>query len=395
MSQTEQKLLLNGREFTLLGTAHISTESIADVTNCIASEHPNCVAVELDEKRYNSMMNPAAWSELNIISVLKKKEGFLLLANLVLASFQRRMGRNVGVRPGDEMKAAVNRAKMMNIPVSMVDRPIQITLRRAWLKNSMWGKCKLLSAMLASSFSKENISVEQVESLKKDNEMDSMMNELADFLPVVKEVLIDERDRYLASHIWTCSGQKVLAVLGAGHLPGVQKYLEKLADGKVSADTSDIETLPEQKSSVKILGWCLPVIIIAAMAAGFYFGGIRTGKAMVGSWILWNSVLSAIGTLIAGGHILTILSAAIASPVTSLCPVIGVGMVTGVVQALVCKPKVLDMESIQEDMMNIKGVYRNRILRTLLVFLLSTIGSSAGTFIAGASFVGISGLFSK
>lgn len=395
MSQAEKKITLNGREITLIGTAHISNESVAEVTACITSEKPDCVAVELDEKRYNSMMNPDEWRNLDIISVFKKKEGFLLLANLVLASFQRRMGKNVGVRPGDEMKAAVNTAKTLNIPVAMVDRPIQITLRRAWLKNSLWGKCKLLSVMLSSGFSKEDVSAEQIESLKKSSEMDSMMSELSEFLPVVKEVLIDERDFYLASHIWNCSGNKVLAVLGAGHLPGVQKHLEELASGKVSSDTSNIETLPPKKNSVKILGWFIPAIVLAAIAAGFYFGGVRTGKAMVGSWVLWNSLLSALGTIIAGGHPLTILSAAIASPFTSLCPVIGVGMVTGVVQAFVCKSKVSDMESLQDDMSSIKGIYRNRILRTLLVFLLSTLGSSAGTFIAGFSFVGISGLFSK
>ncbi|QTQ15459.1 TraB/GumN family protein [Treponema parvum] len=394
-NRTEKRLFLNGREFILIGTAHISPESVEEVQNAVSKIAPDCVAVELDQKRYEAMINPSSWRNLDIVSVLKKKEGFLLLANLVLSSFQRRMGQNIGIRPGDEMKAAVEKASEMNIPVAMVDRPIHITLRRAWLKNSLWGKSKLVSALLASAFSNEKVSAEQIESLKKSNEMDSMMAELAEFMPVVKEVLIDERDRFLASHIWTADGNKILAVIGAGHLVGVQKHLEAIAAGKETSNTADIETLPEQKISAKVLAWIIPCVIVALIAAGFLFGGIDTGKAMVGSWILWNALLSALGAALAFGHPLTVICAGIAAPITSLSPFIGAGMVSGLVQAIVRKPKVSDMESIQTDIMSLKGIYKNRISRVLLVFLLSSLGSSIGTFVAGASFVGLSGLFSK
>ncbi|MBQ9495611.1 MAG: TraB/GumN family protein [Treponema sp.] len=387
MSQTQKTLSLNGRTITLLGTAHISNESIAEVIATIENLRPDCVAIELDEKRRASMTDPEGYRKLDIIAVLKRKEGFLLLANLVLASFQKRMGQNVGVKPGDEMLAAMTAASKLNIPCIMIDRPIAITLRRAWAKNSLWGKCKLLSALIASAFDKESVSPEQIEALKKSNEMDSMMNELSEFLPTVKEVLINERDKYLACHIWKAHENNTLAVLGAGHLPGVQAHLEKLAAGEETADTSDIEDIPQKRGIAKYAGWIIPALIIILIVTGFILGGKNVGSKMVGSWILWNGVLAAISALAAGAHPLTILTAAVGAPLTSLTPVVGVGILTGIVQAIVCKPKVSDMETLQNDVASVKGWYRNRILRVLLVFALSSLGSSIGTFVAGADII--------
>ena len=393
VSNTQKTISLNGRTITLLGTAHVSDESIKEVTDAIREQKPDCVAIELDEKRSRSMTDPESYRKLDIIAVLKRKEGFLLLANLVLASFQKRLGENVGVKPGDEMLAAMNTAAELGIPSVMVDRPIAVTLRRAWVKNSLWGKSKLISALIASAFDKEKISPEQIEALKKSNEMDSMMTELAEYLPAIKEVLINERDRYLASRIWEANGERVLAVLGAGHLPGVEAYLKKIAAGDETTDTSDIDQVPPKTGLSKYAGWLIPIAIIALVALGFALGGQRIGSEMIGSWIFWNASLAALGTLAAGGHPITIVSAAVGAPVTSLTPVIGVGLVTGVVQAYFCKPKVSDMENLQADATSIKGWYRNRLLRVLLVFLLSTLGSSTGTFIAGADIVKSFGAF--
>ena len=393
VSNTQKTISLNGRTITLLGTAHVSSESIKEVTDAIKEQKPDCVAIELDEKRSRSMTDPESYRKLDIIAVLKRKEGFLLLANLVLASFQKRLGENVGVKPGDEMLAAMNTAAELGIPSVMVDRPIAVTLRRAWVKNSLWGKSKLISALIASAFDKEKISPEQIEALKKSNEMDSMMTELAEYLPAIKEVLINERDRYLASRIWEANGERVLAVLGAGHLPGVEAHLKKIAAGDETTDTSDIDQVPPKTGLSKYAGWLIPIAIIALVALGFALGGKRIGSEMIGSWIFWNASLAALGTLAAGGHPITIVSAAVGAPVTSLTPVIGVGLVTGVVQAYFCKPKVSDMENLQADATSIKGWYRNRLLRVLLVFLLSTLGSSTGTFIAGADIVKSFGAF--
>lgn len=397
MSEQTQKILtFNDKKITLIGTAHISKESVEEVTETIKNLNPDCIAVELDEKRKNSVTDSKGWSDLDIIKVLKSGQGFLLLANLILSSFQKRMGQNVGVKPGDEMLAAIKTGEELNIPVEMVDRPILITLKRAWGKNSFYGKMKLLSTLLASAFSKEEVSSEQIEELKKNSEMDSMMKELAEYMPTIKEVLIDERDKYLASKIWECKGKNVVAVLGAGHLPGVREYIEQISEGKVSTNTDEISSIPAKKTSAKILSWVLPVLIVLAIAVGFYFGGKEKGFQMAGSWILWNGALAALGAIIAAGHPLTILSAFLLAPITSLCPLVGVGMVTGIVQAVLVKPKVKDMETLSDNVTSVKGFYKNRILRILLIFILSSLGSSIGTFVSGADIIAkIAQIFGK
>ncbi len=389
MSQTQIKLELGGRKITLVGTAHVSKESVEEVKQTIKDLQPDCVAVELDEKRAESIKNPDRYSQLDLVKVLKRKEGFLLLANLMLSSFQRRMGLNAGVKPGDEMIAAMNAAEEGGIRCTLVDRPIQITLKRAWGKNSFWGKCKLLATLLSSAFSKEEIEPEEIEKLKVRNEMDSMMSELAEYMPVIKTVLIDERDKYLASKIWESEGNNIVAVLGAGHLPGVQAHLEKLGSGDEASDVDEISKLPKPGILGKVLAFLIPACIIGLIIAGFIYGGVHAGAQILSTWFLWNAIPAAILTAAAFGHPLAIIVGFIGAPFTSLCPFIGVGFLTAIVQAVVCKPKVSDMENLQDDVTSLRGFYRNRILRTLLVFILSSLGSTIGTFVGGADIINI------
>ncbi len=387
MNDIRKRLQFNERSITLIGTAHISEESIKTVESAIREISPDCVAVELDEKRFAAIKNPESWRELDIIKVLRRNEGFLLLANIVLASFQKRMGMNVGVKPGQEMLAAIKTAEELAIPTVMVDRPIQITLRRAWRKTALIGKSKLLAALLGSAFSNETISTEQIEGLKAQSEMDSMMSELSHSLPTVKQVLIDERDRYLAGKIWNAHGAHIVAVLGAGHLAGVQAHLERIAAGAEEAEYDELSSIPPKSVGAKLFSYLIPAAIIALIAAGFYFGGKNAGTQLALSWILWNGIPAALGAAVGGAHIVTILASFIGAPVTSLCPFIGVGFVSGIVQALICKPKVKDMETLTADAGSLTGFYKNRILRILIIFALSSIGSSAGTFIAGADII--------
>ena len=390
---TQKHIFLNGRNIVLIGTAHVSESSVQEVNTAIENEKPDTVAIELDEKRYESLKDPDSWRKMDIIKVLREKKGFLMIANIILASYQKKMGMGTGVKPGDEMLAAIKKADELGIPCKMVDRPVTVTLSRAWSRNSLVGKCSLLAALLSAAFSREEVSAEQIEKLKVKSEMDGMMEELSKSMPNVKEVLIDERDRYLASHIWECRGEKVLAVLGAGHLNGVLAHLEKLASSQESSDCSDIDSVPEKSLGMKAAAWVIPVLIVMLIAAGFIFGGKSKGWNMLGSWVLWNGILASAGALIAGGHPLAVLVSFVGAPLTSLCPLVGIGMVSGIVQALICKPKVEDLASMQEDATSLKGFYRNRILRTLLVFIFSSLGSSVGTFVAGASFVKIISTF--
>jgi pheromone shutdown-related protein TraB len=390
MSGNISAITLNNREFILIGTAHVSQESIDEVKNFICEEKPDMVCVELDETRYNSIIQKDNWEKLNLSKVFKEGKGFLLIANLVLAGFQRRLGNELGVKPGEEMKIAVETAKEMDIPYSLCDREIHTTLRRAWSRCNILSKSKLLAALLASAFTKEKFTPEEIENLKQRNELDGMMSELSGYLPGVKVTLIDERDSYLASKIWTSTTveaaagtkKRIAAVVGAGHMRGIKAHLEKLSSGDAAPDVSGLDIIPARGIFSRMTRFIIPAVLIGLFVIGFYRAGIEVIKNMFIQWILWNGLLSAIGAAIAAAHPLAILVSFLGAPVTSLIPFIGVGIFSGLAQVTFCKPRVSDVQSITEDITSFKKIYRNRITRALLVFFLSSLGSSTGTFMA-------------
>lgn len=377
----------NERTFHIVASAHISSESVREAEETIVSAKPDTVCVELDEKRAESLLNPSKYRELDIIKIIKRGEGFLMLVNVVLSSFQKRMGMNIGNRPGEEMLKAIETAKKLEVSTVNVDRSIQTTLKRAWRKTSLWGKAKLMALLLESAFSRENVSEEEIERLKSESALDEMMAGFAREMPSVKSVLIDERDEYLAKKIWKARGKNIVAVLGAGHVAGVVKHLESLSEGKEEDDVEELEEIPPKSIISRALTWIVPLSILALIAASFFVGGKTLFKKAALSWILYNSVPASIGVFLGAGHILTALTAFIASPITSLSPFIGVGMCTGVAQAFLSRPTVKDMENLSEEAMSVRGFYKNRILRTLLVILFSSIGGSIGTFMAGGAII--------
>ena len=386
--KTLRYINLPDKQIILLGTAHVSKESIEDVRTIIRSEMPDVVCIELDDARYNALTNPDSWKEINIIKLLKEGKGFLLLANLSLQAFQKKLGLDLGVKPGDEMKAAIESARSLNLKTEMVDRPIHITLKRAWGKRSLLGKSKLIATLLAGSISQEKLAPEEIEKLKQQSAMDGVMKEVSQYLPSVKEVIIDERDQYLASKIWQVEAKKSLAVLGAGHLPGVQKWIE--AYSKKEADVErikDLEVIPPKSFLRTALSFLFPTLIIALIVAGFIKGGFSTTKAQLISYTLWNGGLAAVGALLALANPITIIAAFLIAPLTSINPFIGVGFFTGIIEAFIMKPKVRDMENLSDDICTFGGWYRNRITHALLVFFLSSIGSSIGTFITVPSLI--------
>jgi pheromone shutdown-related protein TraB len=383
MSGNNIRLLLDGNNIHLIGTAHVSRESIDEVTTAIREETPAMVCVELDEGRLSSITKPDNWEQLNVTKVLRGGKGFLLIANIVLAGFQRRLGNTLGVKPGEEMTAALNTAQEMNIAYSLCDREIKTTLRRAWARCSLWSKCKLLATLLSSAFSTEKLSADEIEKLKNSNELDSMMGELANYLPTVKETLIDERDRYLAAKIWEASktsGGSTLAVVGAGHLRGIQTHLELFSAGGKLPDLDQLVSIPPSGWFSKIARWIIPVLIISLIVAGFFRADVNMSLEMLRRWVLWNGSFAAAGCIIALGHPLAILVSFLGAPITTLNPCIGVGILAGLLQATVRKRRVSDAENIAEDVSSLKGIYRNRISRTLLVFFLSSLGSSIATW---------------
>ncbi|MDR1905253.1 MAG: TraB/GumN family protein [Treponema sp.] len=387
------KVAIGNSEIILIGTAHVSRESITEVSQVIREEKPCAVCVELDEGRFASITQKDNWEKLNMVKVFREGKGFLLMANLVLSSFQRRLGDELGVKPGEEMKTAVETAQEMGIRYVLCDREVQTTLRRAWGKCGLWNKCKLLSSLVASAFSTEKLSEEEVEKLKKRNELDGMMAELSDYLPQVKTTLIDERDRYLAAKIWSSCTEaekartgedavKIAAVVGAGHLLGIKTHIEKIAAGEESVDVSDLETIPPKTFPSQAAGWIVPLIIAAIIVLGFFRAGADLSFSLFLRWILWNGSLSAIGCIIALGHPLSVLVSFIGAPIATINPFIGVGLFSGVTEATVRKPRVSDAETISDALSSLKGIYENRITKALLVFFLSSIGGMIGNFIS-------------
>ena len=399
MSETNINLTLGNKKIHLIGTAHVSKESIDEVTGAIREERPGMVCVELDESRYSAITKQDSWEKLNITKVLKEGKGFLLIANITLSSFQRRLGNELGVKPGEEMIAAVNTAKELGIDYSLCDREIHVTLRRAWACCGLWSKCKLLAALLSSAFVSEKLDAEEIEKLKNSSELDNMMEELAKYLPAVKETLINERDRYLATKIWAAAEKAkdeagvTLAVVGAGHLKGIQAWLEKFASAEPPTENSldEIEVIPPKTFLSSAVKWAIPIIILGIIAAGFLIsfsrGDFSKFQEMLRLWVLWNGSLAALGCVIALGHPLAILVSFLGAPITSLNPFIGVGILSGLVQAAVRKPRVNDAENLSVDAASLKGLYNNRISRVLLVFFLSSLGSSIATFVAGAGVI--------
>ncbi len=381
-SDTLTRVRLAGREIVLVGTAHVSRESVDQVRTIIQEEQPDRICVEIDQGRYNSLTQKSRWENLNLVRVIKQGQGFLMLVNLVLNGFQRRLGADLGVSPGEEMMAAISVAQEQEIPFSLCDREIQVTLRRAWSKTNLWGKSKLLASLISAGFSNEEFSEEEIERLKEKSALHGMMEDLADFLPQAKEVLIDERDRYLASKIFEAEGKKLVAVVGAGHVPGILQWFETLEKDAAAADVEDIAHVPPPGIIRRVLPYLIPLAVVGLIGFGFYRSGFDAGMTGLLRWIIINAAFSGVGAIMALAHPLTILLSALAAPLTSMNPTIGVGMVSGVLEAVLRKPRVRDFSSLQDDVQSVRGFYRNRITRVLLVFLFTSVGSSIATFIA-------------
>lgn len=382
ISDTIHKLILPDQEIILVGTAHVSQTSVEEVSSLIESENPDRICIELDEGRMKSKTEKSSWENMDIRKVIKDGRGFFLLANTALSSFQRRMGEQTGTKPGDEILGAASIAKEKGIPLSLCDRDIQTTFKRAWAKSSLWNKCKLIATLLSAAFSKEEITAEELEDLKKQDTLQSMMNEMAKELPTIKEVLIDERDQYLGRSIFETEGKKKLAVIGAGHTNGVISTIEKLSRGESTPSLESLSFIPKGAPVGKIVSWLIPLLIVAILVYGFVSSGWDQGMRMFLIWIAVNCSCTFIATTASLAHPLNIIACAVTAPLFALHPALGVGMLGGILEATLRKPKVKDFESINDDAMKFSRWYKNRILHALLVFFFSSLGSAFGTLIA-------------
>jgi pheromone shutdown-related protein TraB len=377
LSDTRIRLTLeDGKEILLVGTAHVSLQSVDEVTLSIESEEPDHICLELDDGRMKNKEQESSWSNMDVKKVIKEGKAFLLVANMALASFQKRMGDSSGTAPGEEILSAARIAKEKGIPYSLCDRDIQTTFKRAWRMSNLWNKSKLIATIISAVFTNEEISEEELEELKQADVMQNMMEELARELPSVKSVLIDERDRYLATSIFLSPGTKKLAVVGAGHMGGIVNTIEALEQQQISTDLEDISVSPPSGKGGKILSWAFPILIVSIIVFGFVRGGSGGGIKMFSYWLAVNMSFTALGAIIALAHPLNIIVSALSAPITALHPAIGVGMVSGIVEATLRKPKVKDFERLSDDATTFKGWYRNRLLHTLIVFLFTSLAAS-------------------
>lgn len=369
----------NGREIWLIGTAHISQESKDLVLQTIEKESPDTVCVELDDGRMKSLENPDSWKRMDLKAIIKNHQLGTLIANLVLGSYQKRMGAQTGVKPGAELQGAVEAARAKNIPVILADRDIKVTLKRAWSCTPWYRKMSLLAGLFESIFDKTEVSEEELHRIKEQDSLNTMMQDFGKTFPEVKSVLIDERDQYLASRIRNAPGQKVLAVVGAGHIRGITKILEeKIA---VPSETALCE-IKKASPLWKALGWGFSATIIASIVfVGFQSGMEKAGELTL-NWVLYTGGGALLGAIIAGAHPLAALAAFVSAPFTALTPLLGVGFVVALVQVYMRPPRVEEIENISEDIWKVSRWWKNRLTRVILCFLLPSFPAIAGQIIA-------------
>lgn len=375
-----RRLSSNGREIILVGTAHVSQASVEMVRDAIARENPDTVCVELDEQRHRALRNPRHWEDLNLIAVIRQGQAPFLLTNLLLAAFQKRMGLHTGVRPGAELAAAAEAAEQDGRHLRLIDRDIRTTLLRAWRSAGFWKKMSLLATLLAGMFEDRKLDEEELARLRETDTLSAMLDELAAVLPAIKTILVDERDLYMSHQIRQTPGEKLVVVVGAAHLPGI---CDRLAGPPaLPQEIAELSVIPEPGRLARALPWLIPGLVLAVFAIGLLAGDMNQLTSAAIAWILATGSLAALGTAAALGHPLTILSAFVAAPITTLHPAIGVGFVTGLVQAFLAAPTVRDMERAGEDIASVRGWWRNRMTRVLLVFFLSNLGAAAGVLLA-------------
>ncbi len=376
MDSNVTRLHYQDKEILLISTAHVSQESAALVKQVIEDERPDSVCIELDEERYRVFQNPKAWENTDVVQVIKTGKVGFLLANLALSAYQKRIARRLHVAVGGEMLQGIASAKETGATLVLADRSIQTTFLRIWRKLNLWEKAKLMMSFLLSSGDDEEITDEGLQELLKADILEAVLKDMRKQFPKIGDILISERDQHLAAKIKEAPGNKVVAVLGGAHVPGVKEEIFRTQDLK------RITEVPAKKPYAKIFGWALSAAIIGLIVFGFVTSP-QTGLRQITSWIVWNGGLAALFVALTFPHPLSILTAFIAAPITSLNPLLACGWFAGLAQASVRKPSVQDVLNVQGDVFSIKGFYRNRFLKALLVVVMGNIGSSLGTYIAG------------
>ncbi|NLZ75139.1 MAG: TraB/GumN family protein [Erysipelotrichia bacterium] len=368
------------KQITLIPTAHVSKESVELTKETIDAIKPDSICIELDKDRYNSLIDPIRYRNTDISKIIKEKKVFMMLVNVILANFQKKIAEKLGSKSGQEMLVGIEKAKELNANLVLADRNVTTTFKRIWANLSFKDKLKLISLLMSSVIEEGEITEEDLKSLQQKDMLTAALNEVSKEFPNIAEVLVDERDKYLAYKIKNAPGTNIVAILGAAHTINIPKYIN------MEYEIDQYDVIPEKKKSSKLLGWIIPIIIIALILTSFRLD-TSIGLQQIKSWILINGSLSALGVLICRGNILSMLTAFIAAPITSLNPLLAAGWFAGLVEAKILKPTVADFDSLSNDLNTFKSFVTNKVTRILLVVTLANLGSTIGTFVSGLNIV--------
>ncbi len=386
-----------GNSITVLGTAHVSKASADKVKELLVTGDYATVAVELCQNRYTSIIDPESMASMDLFKVIKEGKTFMVMASLALGAYQQRIAEEFGIEPGAEMRMAISQAEELEAEVILIDRDIGVTLKRVYANVPWWKKMMIFSGLMASVLNKEEVSEEEIERLKEGDILETTFSQFAEQEKDLFGPLIDERDQYMAAKLEEAvlehDHKDILAVVGAGHLNGIKSYIEKQSDSMDTLDNdsklkrvkeliTELDHIPKKTNRLKYLPWLIVVLVVFCFNLGFQKSS-ELGWQMVMDWVLINGGLSALGALIATAHPLTVITAFVAAPLTSLNPMIGAGMVTAATETWIRKPNVGDFSDLRKDTTSIKGWWRNKVARTFLVFFFSTMGSAIGTYVAG------------
>ncbi len=371
-----ERIAFKDKDIILIGTAHISQDSVDQVRAVIEAEKPEVVGVELDRQRLEQLLQGSKWQEMDLVKVIKEGKGYLFLLNILLANIQRQLGDQVGIKPGEEMLAAVRVAEEHKLPVALLDRDVRITMKRAMAKMSVMEKFKLAYSVLLALFEMhEHLTRERVEELKQQDTLNALLKELGKEAPAVKLVLVDERDQFIANKIMALPAKKIVAVVGAGHIEGIKRHMGH------QMLIAHLNLEPTKNVWMEFLKLAVPLAFLMLITYGLVSKGFGTSLVMLGWWALITGGLSALGVLVARGHPYSILTAFVAAPLTTLHPALAAGWFAGLAEAKIRIPLVKDFEALNK-LNSLSDLNNNRVTHILMVTALANLGATIGTLVA-------------
>ena len=363
------------KTITLIPTAHVSNDSAEFVRETIDRLNPDCICIELDQDRFNSLTDPEKYRNTDITKIIKEKKVGFMLVNIILANYQKKLAKQLGSKTGREMMVGIEKSKELNVPLVLADRKIQTTFKRVWANQTLADKFRMLTSIISSLMEDEDISEDELKNLMQKDMLEGALSEVSKAFPKITDVLVVERDRYLTEKIRTAPGNNIVAIIGAAHSIGIQKYINE------DFSIAGYDEIPPKTTLQKLAGWIIPAAIVIAIALSFQ-SNPDMGWQQIKRWILFNGSLSALGTLAAGGHIISALVAFIAAPITSLNPLMAAGWFAGLCEAHLRKPTVRDFDSLSDDLNDWKGLWKNKVSRILMIVIFANLGSTLGTFIS-------------